>query len=342
MGSYGGYDGGDFSGYQFQSALPFGNSSGAGAIGARSPGQVAGAYQGAYNNALAMNQSNYQNVIGGYQRLLSQQTTAQQAIQSGYRNLYNDVVTRVEGIGRARAEQINRSSAAQLAASSQQLIDRGLGNTTIQSSVNRGVEADRNLAQLQLSDQVAERTAGYMSNLGLAGLSAQERGLNDTNRIGLSQLGFMDSVQARYPDAGMYAQLAQGLGAANQGNRGGGAYGGGSFYGSGAGRGQQLGYVPSQYYSGSGSVPYPVGAYSGGMNSGVNLMAPQTASTAYGGGTFDWGGAAGSIAGGVSGLVQPGYDKPAPTAYDFGGSVASGAGGGIADLGLDYGGGGDF
>jgi hypothetical protein len=318
------YSDGVFAGYSQPTAgaLPWnGGGSGAGAFSATTPGGVAAAYQGAYNNALAMNQSNYNNILSGYQNLLSRNSTAQQAIQAGYSNLYNNVIGQVQGIGQAQAQQIDRQYQADLATGSQQLVDRGLGNTTIQESVNRGAAADRNLAQLQLQDTVASRTAGYMSSLGLAGLQQQQQGVNTSNDLALSQLGFQNSVQANYPNGGVYGNLAQNLAqqAALAKFRGG-AYGAGSF--AGAGRAPQVGYVPGQnYMGGAGS-----GVYEGSSGTGSGWAANPGAEASW---------------------------NPAPDAYSGGGDYGSNAGynvsgigssiaSGVQDAQYAYSGGGDY
>lgn len=320
-----GFDGGGF--YSIGGGLPFGNSSGAGAIGARNPGQVSAAYQGAYNNALAMNQSNYNNVLRGYQQAIATQTSAQSAIQAGYSNLYNDVLSRVQGIGAARSQAIDSASAKTLASGSQSLINRGLGNSTIQSSWDRGVESDRQYQQTQLSDALAKQVGDYMSNLGLAGLNNQQRGLEGLSSFAGRQLDFMNSVQAKYPDAGMYASLAQqaGQGDGRATNPPPGMYGGGSFSGAGGNPGPKVGYVPSApYYGGGGADP---SNYGGGGGGGSWLMDQYSAGSAAGAGAnaSGWGGSygAGNYAGG-SGSVSAGADY----------------GGGGADSWADYGGGG--
>lgn len=315
-------------------ALPWGRSSGGAGITAAMSGDwggVGAAYDTAYNNALAMNQSNYDNILKGYQDSLASQTTAQQAIQAGYSDLYNNVLDKVTGIGQARANQINDASDQALARGSQQLIDRGLGNTTVQSSVARGVEGDRNQRQLELSDSLARMTGDYMSNLGLAGLSSRERGLgNQMNWMG-RQLDFQNSVTAKYPDAGLYADLAR-TAAQNDQPRGG--YGGGAFAGAGGiprGPQDRLGYIPDrgpQYPAGTpqaAAAPGGGGGYgnvAGGI--GAYIQAGQDFSGGYGGG-------------GSYGGVSPGYDMPvAPDPLNAGAALGHPDPYAQSAAGLDY------
>lgn len=249
------------------------------------PQQIAAGYNQAYNNALGMNMGNYNNIMAGYQKAIAAQSSAQQAISAGYQSLYNDVIGKVSGIGQAREKNINDSYGQLLAGSSQQLIDRGLGNSTIQTSVNRGVETDRQRALLENDESIAKIMADYMSGLGTNTLKSQQEGLDRVSGLGLRQLDFMNSVNAKYPDAGLYGQLAQLAGAAH--GAGGGAYGGGSFAGAPA---PKVGYVPGggNYYGGGGYAP-PAGTggggglMGGGFGGGASWNTPDPA-YAYGGG----------------------------------------------------------
>jgi len=304
-------------------ALPWGG--GGNPVGARSAGQVANAYQQAYNSALAMNQANYNNILAGYQQAVAAQTTAQQAIQAGYSDLYNQVLTKVDTIGEGARMTIDRNFAQNLARTSQQLIDRGLGNTTVQSSVNQGFEGERAFQQTQLADQMATRSAEYMSRLGLSALGNRQQHLSDSTGLALRQLDWMNSVQARYPDPGMYAALAQGLG---EQERGGGGFGGGSF----AGRpGPKLGYVPSygRFQAPAYTGPAPGGGgynwlaaqYGAGGGGGGGWNTPDPAWALADGG-FDFGAAGGAVA---SGALSAGE-------FDFGGAAGAVAGG-LSDAG---------
>ena len=49
-------------------------------------------YQGEYNTALNLNQSNYNNILAGYQQVIQAQIQAQQGIQQGYGDLSSSVL----------------------------------------------------------------------------------------------------------------------------------------------------------------------------------------------------------------------------------------------------------
>lgn len=138
-------------------------------------GSPASGYQSAYANALSINQQNYNNIL------------------AGYTGLTNSVLSNLQGQGAAEQQQITDQYAQSQGAANQSLISKGLGNTTVASSVNRGIQADKAKAQVQLAGQVSGQYAQYQSMLGQA------------------QLGFMNSVSAPYPQASQYVNPYAGL-----------------------------------------------------------------------------------------------------------------------------------
>lgn len=174
------------------------------------------AYANAYNSALAMNATNYENILAGYQQTMAAQTSAQDAIAAGYTRLGNEVLGGIRGAGSTAATNINDAYARMFGEQQQSLIDRGLGNTTVQNAVGRGITLDREKALASAAEQFAGLLAGYQSNLGLASLGSQREALAANTALSGRQLDWMNSVKAAYPDAGAYAQMAQMYGAARQ------------------------------------------------------------------------------------------------------------------------------
>lgn len=231
-------------------------------------------YMGAYSNALSLNQQNYANILSGYQQTQGQQQTAQQAIEGGYGNLYNTVMGSIQGIGASQAQAIRDAYAQQSGASAQQLINSGLGNTTVQQSVQRGNLADEQKAQTGLANQMAQLTAGYQSNLGQAGLNyANQANMQNTALKG-QQLNWMNSVNSPYPNAQAYGQLALQQGYANRAN-------------------QLYGQIPKGTLGGLG----------GG---GVNM----SGAGGFGGGIKGMGAGAGGGGGGNNGYATSGFSAP--------------------------------
>jgi hypothetical protein len=317
-------------------ALPWGRpASPVAAAATGSPAGIAASYDQSYNNALAMNQANYSNILAGFQTAVAAQTSAQQAIQAGYSNLYNDVQARVEKIGAARSAEINDAAGRSLASGSQQLVDRGLGNTTVAGNLPRGVEADRNRRQLELSEAMAKMQGDYMSQLGLQTLGNAQGGADRLAGTNQRQLDWMNSLTAAYPDPGMYAGLAREAAqtqAAAGGDRDQWSYGSGVFAGAG-GAGPKLGYVPAggSYYGTGGYTPAaPTGGGGGSWLMGQYAAPMAAAATPGYGGGADWSGVGMAMA---DANQTAGYGMaPDWSAY---GSAMGGAAAGAAG-GLDY------
>lgn len=170
----------------------------------------------------------------------------------------NDTFTKaeqgLEGMGATERARINENQIKGAASADQGLISRGLGNTTVRSSVQRGVASDADKARGALAEQVA----GAKTNLGLARANSQLQ-------VGRTWADAVLSRNDQGPDAGLYSNLIQSL-AAN-GGLGGGAGGAGSGGGSGGGRSYNfVGGVP-----GSISFPNSVGPESqGGVQTFTN------------------------------------------------------------------------
>lgn len=354
--------GGVFSGYApISGALPFGGG-GAGAFAGLggSPQQAMANlgpnYANAYNSSLQQNKSNYDNIMQGYQQTLASQTSAQQAIAAGQTQLYNDVIGGLQGIGASRAQDITDQAAQAGGAATQGLIGRGLGNTTVQDSINRGIAADKNKALTANSNSVAGLVAGYQSQIGQAGLNQAAQANMANSNLSQAQLAFMNSTQSGYPNAGAYGQLAMQFGqagaaqanAAALGRLGApGRYGAGAMSGlpgGGGGGGQKLGYVPSYAQTtpggGYGGAPSTGGGGSLGAWAGAPAAPSANVFGSYGGGAgLDYGGG-GDYGGGSTSPAGGGFNWAGAS-----GSVAQGGYGAGTDYlpdYQDYGGGGDF
>ena len=177
---------------------------------------LAGQYGQSYQAALQQNQAMYNNILGGYQQLMGNQQAAQQPIIQGYANLKTEVLGDIKGIDASEKQAIMDAYAQQSGGAQQSLINRGLGNATISDSVQRGLGLDQQKAQIALQNQMAQLTAGYASNLGQAGLNYQNQANMQNTALGQSQLNFMNSVQAGYPDPNAYNALFGQAGQMNQ------------------------------------------------------------------------------------------------------------------------------
>lgn len=174
------------------------------------------AYNSAYGNALALNAANYNNILGGYQNAVGNQVGALGDVGSGYDQLLQQVTQGIQGTQASQAQAIRDAYAKQSGQAAQDMVSRGLGNTTVQQAVQRGLTLDQQKAQTGLQNQFAQLQAGYQSQIGGAKLQAQQQAALANAALQQAQLGFMERVNAPYPDAGLYGQLAQQYGGAMQ------------------------------------------------------------------------------------------------------------------------------
>jgi len=191
--------------------------------GGASGGGLAGDYQAAMDRANALNEARYQDILGGYQ------------------SRYERGLNMLAGLGQQEGRDVNEAYDAQGAKIQQNLIGRGLGNSTVLSTMRMGNERERNADLGRLNERVRQQAL------------AQDAGLSGDT------LQFMERKTENGPSAELLAQLAQGAGAAGYGG-GYGGYGGGmdlaavnadgSLYGAGGGGGLPMmpfgrgGYAP--------------------------------------------------------------------------------------------------
>lgn len=308
------------------------------------------AYASAYGNALALNSANYTNVLAGYQNAVGNQVGALGDISGGYDQLLQQVTQGIQGTSAAQSQAIKDAYAQQSGQASQDLINRGLGNTTVQQAVQRGLTLDQQKAQTNLQNQMAQLTAGYQSQIGGAKLAAQQQAALANAALQQAQLGFMERVNAPYPDASLYGSLAGQYGGAMQ------AFADRQALLGSKPRGGILGGPPPSigYTASGGGFPRPR-SFGGGGGGGLDLAptgygynpalysplspasaggfaAPQSPASGYGDAKFA---ATGYPAGGGFGVAGP-YQFPAAaaaggfagTAGAFGSPVYAGAGGG--------------
>jgi hypothetical protein len=176
-------------------------------------GDIAGAYQSSYNSALAQNQALYGNILQGYNQTLGQQQQAQQGVSQGWQGLQSQVLGDIQGITASQSQSIRDVYAQQQGGLAQSMVNRGLGNTTVQDTMSRGLTLDEQKAQIALANQQAQLTAGYRSQLGSAGLAYQNQANMQNTGEANQALNWMNTVTAQYPNAQSYAglQYNQGL-----------------------------------------------------------------------------------------------------------------------------------
>lgn len=161
--------------------------------------QLMGQYNTEFQAAQQRNDQSYQQILAAFNQQQGQ--TQQQANQlaGGYSRLGNQVQQTIGGIGRAKSQDIADAFAQQSGQLSQQMVNSGLGNSTVQGSMQRGLTLDSQKAQIALADQIAQLRAGYQSQLGGAGLQAQMQGLGLQAQGTNTLMGAVSSFRTPYP-----------------------------------------------------------------------------------------------------------------------------------------------
>lgn len=165
--------------------------------------QVAGAPAGGGGDQVhSQNLSNYGNILDTYNRTNNQITNAMPGITAGYGALNTQVQGMIQGVDRSQRQAIADAYAKQSGQMSQSMISHGLGNTTVQGSMQRGLTLDKQKADIALSNQMAQLQAGYSSQLGMAGLQSQMQGLGLQTGLGTALMGDLSHYQLQYPPSG--------------------------------------------------------------------------------------------------------------------------------------------
>lgn len=136
-----------------------------------------------YTDTLAANQQNYENILGAY-------TKGQGALSAGLGNIYGgygDVQKQVMntlgvsgggwGVAAPAAQEIADTFNRQQGQTDQQMINAGLGNTTVRGAMRNQNTLMAGRAYGNLGAQLAQTAAGYEAQLGTARLGAQMQGL---------------------------------------------------------------------------------------------------------------------------------------------------------------------
>lgn len=132
-----------------------------------------------------------------YQELLK--TIQQTAAKVGGR--FDQADQLLQDVGQSEFDRIAEDRARAQATAAQQLISRGLGNTTVTQTAARGINADAAKQRQALTEQIAAQRSGLLERRG-----AMEQAQGDF----LAQM-----IEARSdvgPDLGLMAQLLQQLG----------------------------------------------------------------------------------------------------------------------------------
>ena len=160
---------------------------------------VIGKFEKAQADANAANEARYTQLIAALQDLMGRSA-----------GTYDDILKNIESTGGVARQRVERDTAKMIGRSEQDLISRGLGNTTIRSSVQRGIRSDAEFANQAIDEQLTTQRANAL----------QSRIGDDIRTTGM----FADAIERRNdigPDLGQYAALLSQAAAAGAGGAGG-------------------------------------------------------------------------------------------------------------------------
>jgi hypothetical protein len=144
-------------------------------------------FQG-YQQLLNLNQNKYQNVLDAYQNGQSSLTGQLPGIYQGYGQIQGQVAKTLGqggdwGVATPAAQAIQRQFAQTRGQTDQQLINSGLGNTTLRGNLANQSTLQEGQAYGGLGAQLAQTYAGYQSQLGLSKQGAMMQGLGMQNQL---------------------------------------------------------------------------------------------------------------------------------------------------------------
>lgn len=160
-----------------------------------------------FNRALQQQTQMYNQINQGYNTLRQQQTAQGNQVTAGYNQLLSNVMGRLQGADAAERQTAQDQYTAASGREAQALTNRGLGNTTVSSAVQRGLQHDYSKVQTDIGSRFAQLGAQYQSQLGLAGLDWQGRMVGMNSALGEGQLGSLRSFSPTY--AGLYSGMAE-------------------------------------------------------------------------------------------------------------------------------------
>lgn len=155
------------------------------------------------------------------------------AMDADYDSYESTTQTLMNGYGDSLLAAINTRFDNLLTTARQDLVSRGMDNSTVWTSVSAGIERERSISLGDADDQIALRQTGLQHTLHSAksimrskvmaanervwiqvGLSADSR-LASRNAVMTALLTFMERRTDSYPDIGEIGRLATALGAGN-------------------------------------------------------------------------------------------------------------------------------
>jgi hypothetical protein len=179
------------------------------------------------------NQDLYNRTAAGFDQILAGQKGDLAGVSNEYRQRQKAVMAGLTGANEANERDIQLKFADLLGGSMQNLADRGLGNSTITSSVQRGFGQSMADALTRSRNDFATSIANMRSQWGMAALAQKQQAALANSGLATQQAtSLLSNTNVGYPDMGAYAQMIASIPPEGRNldsvlGGGGGGYGGG-------------------------------------------------------------------------------------------------------------------
>lgn len=170
---------------------------------------------GVYNQLLGLNQQNYSNILSGYQTAQQQLASSLGGIYSGYGDVENKVMKMLGvdgggwGVATPGANAIRQQATQAQGATQQNMINAGLGNSTVLSSMTNQNALQTNQAYGELGSKLANYAAGYEERIGSARLNAMMQGTGMQANLATNYLGDLSHYQFQNTAGNLTGQFGQ-------------------------------------------------------------------------------------------------------------------------------------
>jgi hypothetical protein len=155
-------------------------------------------YQAAQDAAAKANKGREKEVRSGY-------TDMHGRIVGGYGDIRNRAMGYIDKLGGTQRQDIGDRYTQLRGEGEQDMISRGLSNSTVRGSMLQGLASREGRENLELEESLNRQRLDYDTQLSSAGLGADER-------ISTGRLGFIERIEDEYPDFNQLIGLAQGMG----------------------------------------------------------------------------------------------------------------------------------
>lgn len=162
-----------------------------------------------FGSAKQANENRYQDILGGYNKRISDFGSMSGQILADYGDRYQRGMNDILGMGRSGTQDIQDSFSSQKSKIMGSAMAHGIGNSTVMQSMVGGLANDQERAKMQLSDQLARTNVKYDSILSGDMLGYKDSRLRGQMGLEKERLDFMERKVDAYPDYQTYEALGR-------------------------------------------------------------------------------------------------------------------------------------